>query len=101
MKELYIAEDGTTFFTPQECLKYEAELRRKLTVNEVIAEFEHTCMAKSRSDEELAVYHMHIRNDEIPEIGDFYSGILYLRDDLVDILIKRIRELERALKEKE
>ena len=30
----------------------------------------------------------------VPIMGDFSYGIIYLRDDMVDVLVQRIRNLE-------
>ena len=103
MQKIFIADDGTTFFAPQDCIAYELKLRNKpTTVEEVITEFEKACEEERRTDSDLAKYNMNMRGDNgIPLAGDFYAGIVYLRDDGVDVLIKRIRELEEALKKKE
>ena len=41
MQKIFIADDGTTFLTPQDCIAYEAKLRNKpTTVEKVLAECE-------------------------------------------------------------
>lgn len=102
MQKIFIADDGTTFFTPQECIAYEMKLRNKLTVDEVMIKFKRACEKKRKTDEKLAECYRKTRGDkDIPLAGDFVSGIIYLRDDAVDVLIERIKELEEALKKKE
>ena len=60
---------------------------------DVIREFEKKLRSRALSDEYLREQRCDVRADMQIAI-EFPYGIIYLRDDAVEILINRIRELE-------
>lgn len=92
MKEAFIAEDGKVFDSREACRNYENQLVPiKDRAHEIMNTFDYYC-EKFRSDkEELKQYRKQVGYVYTPQ---HVAGILYLRDDAVDILIARVRELE-------
>lgn len=92
MREAFIAEDGKVFDSREECRKYENQLvPLRDRAHEIMNTFDYYS-EKFRSDkEELKQYREQVGYVYTPQ---HVAGILYLRDDAVDILIARIRELE-------
>lgn len=92
MREAFIAEDGKVFSSKEDCITYENQfvpLRDR--AHEIMNTFDYYS-EKFRSDkEELKQYREQVGYVYTPQ---HVAGILYLRDDAVDILIDRIRELE-------
>lgn len=61
----------------------------------MISVYESYCDARRISDDHLSDKRSETRRSgEPPFCGDFRRGIMCLRDDAVDILIARIRQLE-------
>lgn len=102
MKATYTAFDGTVFDSKLECLEYERDLaHRKYYAefvepsledrsNHIIKLFQAECRSRRMGDDLL-------ENDgyDTRYTGDVVGmGVIHVRDDLVDILIMRIRELE-------
>ena len=92
MKEAFIAKDGKMFGSREECMNYENQLVPiKDRAHEIMNTFDYYC-EKFRSDkEEFKQYREQVGYIHTPQ---YVAGILYLRDDAVDILIARIHELE-------
>jgi len=63
----------------------------------MISIYESYCDARRISDGHLKRSETRC-SGEPPFCGDFQRGIMYLRDDAVDILIARIRQLEEESK---
>ena len=105
MRIKYIADDGTAFDESELCEAHESELAKQ----NYKREFVDGPLAK-RADRMISVYKSycdacrtsddHLKRSETrwsgepPFCGDFRRGIVYLRDDVIDILIARIRQLE-------
>lgn len=106
MKARYFADDGKEFLTEEECLAYERDItiddyvkgfqcgELKDRANRMIEWFENACDARRMSDDSLEREGRETRYGGAVFCGDYSRGIMYLRDDAVDILIERIRELE-------
>ena len=99
----FIANDGKEFFSESECLKHEIETYQntqsdrpmRARANEVIHWFDEKCSRKQMNDLSLAEIGKPMRYDgSVPIMGDFSYGIIYLRDDMIDVLVQRIRNLE-------
>lgn len=86
MKATYTAFDGTVFDSKQECLEYERDLARQ----KYYAEFVEPSLA-DRANHIIKLFQAECRSRRI---GVYSPGVVHVRDDLVDILIMRIRELE-------
>lgn len=107
MRVKYIAIDGTEFDESELCETHECEIAKKdyerkfvagslaARADKMISIYESYCDARRMSDEHLKDEGSETRySDEPPFCGDFRRGIMYLRDDAVDILVARIRQLE-------
>ena len=103
MQTRFFADDGTEFKSVSECQAYERDLHEKAVndvpleqrANKVIEIFDRACGRKALDDEYLDGVGKPTRYaGELPLVGDYSYGVLYLRDDAVDILIARIRQLE-------
>lgn len=92
MKEAFIAKDGKVFDSREECRKHENQLvPLRDRAHEIMNTFDYYS-EKFRSDkEELKQYREQVGCVYTPQ---HVAVILYLRDDAVDVLIARIRELE-------
>ena len=102
----YLAFDGKEFKTERECLDYERSFEKKAYNKKFVdpplkerADFVMDAYLtyardKSLDDDYLAEKDRPTRYGGAVFCGDFSYGISYLRDDAVDILIARIRELE-------
>ena len=108
MRTQYIADDGTSFDTKEECQQYENEnvlsnydkewgehIPLKERVHKVCAYWK--AQSNTRlSDDYLASIGKNTRATSIREItGECEYGIIYMRDDAVEILLRYIDELER------
>lgn len=105
MKARYFADDGKEFSAEAECLAYERDIiidkyvkdfqcgELKDRANRMIEWFENACDARRMSDDSLEREESETRY-EMGVAGDYRRGVIFLRDDAVDILIERIRELE-------
>ena len=71
-----------------------------MTYQDVIRSFTHTSNDRGLSDDFLQDANCKTREEQ-PIAAEYAYGIVYLRDDAVEILIQRIIELENQLKEKE
>ncbi len=60
-----------------------------MTYLDIIQEYEKNIEEHRLNDEFLDT-----PRSKLPLIGEFRYGVIYMRDDAVDILIKRIKELE-------
>lgn len=69
-----------------------------MTYKDVIKEYEkrsdHICLSDKYLEECNASY----TRETAPLVGEYEYGIAYLRDDAVELLINRIRELENGTK---
>ena len=67
-----------------------------MTYKDVIKEYEersnHICLSDEYLEECNAIY----TRETAPLIGEYEYGIAYLRDDAVELLIDRIKELENG-----
>lgn len=108
MQTRFFADDGTEFKTASECQAYERAFYEKSVndipleqrANKVIETFDHACGQKALDDEYLDGVGKPTRYaGELPLVGDYSYGVLYLRDDAVQTLISRIRDLEWHLKD--
>ena len=61
--------------------------------NEIIKIFNNECKNNSLSDGFISAENGVIRKNS-PIVGQFSYGIVYLRDDAVNVLIERINQLE-------
>lgn len=105
MKIKYVADDGTEFDESELCEAHESELAKQdyeqkfiagslaKRADRMISIYESYCDARRTSDDHLKCSETRWYG-EPPFCGDFRRGIMYLRDDAVDILIARIRQLE-------
>ena len=71
-----------------------------MTYKDVIQAFAYASNHKGIDDEFLQNIGCRTREEQ-PMAGEYSYGIVYLRDDAVEILIQRIIELENQLKAKE
>lgn len=102
----YLADDGTLFDTIGECLVYERDNAiqdyndkwvnpsLKFRAKKVIKLFRDGCRNHRWSDNNLISEGHEPRYENKNYTVSVDTGIVNLRDDLVDILIARIRELE-------
>ena len=69
-----------------------------MTYKDVIKEYEersnHICLSDEYLEEHCCEYTRKIA----PLVGEYEYGIAYLRDDAVELLIDRIKELENGTK---
>lgn len=113
MRAKYFSEDGKEFDSKEECLAYEKEKKigeynkfflagsLKERADRVIDLFDRSSNARYLSDDRIeGTGRESRRSGEACIAGDYSYGIVYLRDDAVDILVERIRELEKKLEEK-
>lgn len=110
MKVTYTAFDGITFDSEKECIKHEYELKKleydkifvdgplKARSDYVMKRYLDYARKKVLSDKQLAMEDCSMRCDGAPFCEDFSEGIVYLRDDAVDILIDYIRILENEIR---
>ena len=107
MKARYFADDGKEFSTEEECLAYERDIaldkyvkdfqcgELKDRANCMIEWFENACDARRMGDDLLENDGYSARyTGDVVGMGVYSPGVIHVRDDLVDILIMRIRELE-------
>lgn len=102
----YIANDGTIFDDIKDCVAYERDINIKkyhekwvdpylnVRADKAIEIFKQECRLGRVDDDCLALEGCQTRYENISDTVKTNNGIVYLRDDLVDILIMRIRELE-------
>ena len=102
----YVANDGTVFDDVDDCFAYERDKAFKsyhekwvdphldVRANNVIKLFQEACRKGRRSDDFLICEGYEPRYENKSYTVRMDMGIINLRDDLVDILIMRIRELE-------
>lgn len=65
-----------------------------MTYKDVIKEFKEKCDRYCLSDEYLNSIGNDTRKDAVM-CGEYQYGIVYMRDDAVELLIRRINELEQ------
>lgn len=65
-----------------------------MTYKDVIKEYEERCSHICLSDNYLKNYSASYTRETAPLVGEYEYGIAYLRDDAVELLINRIKELE-------
>jgi len=107
MKATYTAFDGTVFESKHECLEYERDLARQKyyaefvepsladRANHIIKLFQAECRSRRVEDDLLESEGENTRyTGDVASMGVYSPGVVHVRDDLVDILIMRIRELE-------
>lgn len=104
----YIADDGTIFDTISECLAYERDKNfdayyakwvyphLSIRAENVIELFQNECRKRRWNDNHLISDGYEPRYENKSYTVNVDTGIVNLRDDLVDILIERIRELENT-----
>ena len=102
----YIAYDGTIFDAIGECVAYERDKSIKgyydkwvaqslnIRAEKVIQLFQDECRKRRWNDNHLISEGYEPRYENKSYTVNVDTGIVNLRDDLVDILIDRIRELE-------
>lgn len=102
----YLADDGTVFDAIGECLAYERDNAIKdyrykwvdpslnIRAERVIKLFQDECRNRRWNDNHLISEGHEPRYENESYTVSVDTGIVNLRDDLVDILIARIRELE-------
>lgn len=64
----------------------------------ILKKYRKACEQRQLSEEYLRENDCEVRSD-LPVAIEFSYGVIYLRDDAVDVLIKRIEELEAELQE--
>lgn len=107
MKVTYTAFDGVVFESKQECLEYERDFARRKyyaefvdpsladRANHIIELFQSECRSRRINDDILESEGNCTRyTGDVAGIGVYSPGVVHVRDDLMDILIMRIRELE-------
>ena len=107
MKATYTAFDGTVFDSKRECIEYERDLAHQKyyaefvepsledRANLVIKLFQAECRSRRMCDDLLENDGYSARyTGDVVGMGVYSPGVIHVRDDLVDILIMRIRELE-------
>lgn len=107
MRATYTAFDGTVFDSKTDCIEYERDLARQKyyvkfvdpslqdRAKHIIKLFQAECRASRVDDELLEGDGKDTRyTDDVVGIGVYSPSVVHVRDDLVDILIMRIRELE-------
>ena len=107
MKATYTAFDGTVFDSKRECIEYERDLahRKYYTEfvepsledrsNHIIKLFQAEGRSRRMGDDLLENDGYSARyTGDVVGMGVYSPGVIHVRDDLVDILIMRIRELE-------
>ena len=108
MQTRFFSDDGTEFKSASECQAYERALYEKAVndvpleqrANKVIEIFDHACGRKMLDDEHLDSIGKSTRYaGGLPLVGDYSYGVLYLRDDAVQTLVSRVRDLEWHLGE--
>ena len=114
MRRIYLSNDGREFNSECACMAHEEEVLTekydeifvngsiKKRAKVIINGFEYICDTCGQSDSALDGKRLLTRHDEdrIPIFTGCEYGVVYLRDDAVDILIKYIRELEKKPKKK-
>lgn len=109
MRTQYIADDGTSFDTKEECQQYENEnalsnydkewgnyIPLKERAHKVRGYWK-AQSGRGLSDDYLASINENTRASDPSYIaGEFGYGIIYMRDDAVEILLRYIEQLERA-----
>lgn len=103
MRKLYIADDGKEFSTEKECKEYEKKLNGKYyetlfrqgTLKDRVENF------IKKYNDYCYNHGMYYNNPESWRVenadslfGEWEYGVVYVRDDVVNLLIERIRELE-------
>ena len=69
-----------------------------MDVKRIVRKYHDTCRRYQLSDEYLQERNYKTRI-EMPIAAEFCYGVVHLRDDAADVLIKRIEELEAELQE--
>ena len=104
----YLADDGTIFDVISECIAYERDNAIKdyydkwvdqslnVRAEKVIQLFQDECRKHRWNDNHLISEGHEPRYENNSYTVSVDTGIVNLRDDLVDILIARIRELENT-----
>ena len=109
MKIMYTANDGTSFESKDKCQRYEREnalsdYEKEWGEHISLKDRAHKVRAywkaqsnRGLSDDYLASVDKTTRASDPRFIaGEFKYGIIYMRDDAVEILLKYIEELERG-----
>lgn len=109
MKTIYIADDGTSFDSKDECQRYEKEnamsdYEKEWGEHISLKERAYKVKAlwKNQSKRELSDDYLSSQNQDTRAknptyiAGEFDYGIIYMRDDAVDILLEYIERLERG-----
>jgi hypothetical protein len=107
MKTRYIADDGTAFDTKEECQQYETEnalsnYDKEWGKSIPLKERAHKVRGLWRSQSCRALSDEYLLSENRPTrasnpkyiAGEFDYGIVYMRDDAVEILLKYIERLE-------
>jgi hypothetical protein len=106
MKTRYIADDGTAFDTKEECQQYETEnalsnYDKEWGKSIPLKERAHKVRGSWRSQSRRALSDEYLLSENRPTrasnpkyiAGEFDYGIVYMRDDAVEILLKYIERL--------
>lgn len=107
MQTRFFADDGTEFESASECQAYERDIALQKyyaefvepsladRANHIIKLFQAECRSRRVEDDLLESVGNYARyTGDVVGIGVYSPGVVHVRDDLVDILIMRIRELE-------
>ena len=70
-----------------------------MTYKDVVQAFAYASNRYSLDDDYLREHDCEVRED-MPMAGEFKYSVVYLRDDAVEVLIKRIIELENKMENK-
>jgi hypothetical protein len=109
MRTKYISYDGIEFDTEVACREYENEksisdyesmwgdkIPLKKRIAKIREKWENRCRNRALPDDYLRSHYQTTRTDSPEGIaGEFDYGIIYMRDDAVDILFEYIKLLER------
>lgn len=107
MQTRFFADDGTEFESASECQAYERDIALQKyyaefvepsladRANHIIKLFQAECRSRRVEDDLLESEGNCARyTGDVASMGVYSPGVVHVRDDLVDILIMRIRELE-------
>lgn len=72
-------------------------MEKQMTADEVINLYQDYCSRKWLSDEYLESKNYDTRDDDWNLVGEYEYGMVYLRDDGVDILISEIERLRKII----
>ena len=83
-------------YTVKKTHTVDVEEEISITYKDVIKEYEEQKSNICLSEEYLEEHNSEFTRKNLPLVGEYEYGIAYLRDDAVELLIDRIRELENG-----